>query len=93
MSKISLIQRAAPSGDVLFQQLGGEGVLLDLASESYFGLNGVGTRVWVLLNEDPGLQRVFDLLCSEYDADPARIEADLISLVERMAAAGLVTVS
>ena len=36
---------------LLAQELAGETVLLDLASENYFGLDAVGTRVWQLLNE------------------------------------------
>ena len=39
------------SEDVLFQEVGGETVLLDLASEQYFGLDAVGTRIWQLLGE------------------------------------------
>ena len=36
--------RAAP--DTLMQELEGESVLLSLASERYFGLDEVGTRIW-----------------------------------------------
>ena len=36
---------AVISPGVLFQEIGGEAVLLDLASERYFGLDDVGTRI------------------------------------------------
>ena len=48
---ISTDQVFTVSKDVLFQEVAGETVLLDLNSESYFGLDEVGTRIWTLLNE------------------------------------------
>ena len=89
---LSLSQQAKPSDDVLFQEVGGEAVLLNLASESYFGLDPVGTRIWVLLTEDAALQRAFDILCDEYEVEPERLQADLLGLVDKLAEAGLVQV-
>ena len=79
-----------PSTQVLIQEVGGEAVLLDLAGEQYFGLNPVGTRIWALLAPAPVLQQVHASLCAEFDADPARIETDLLALVRELAEAGLV---
>ena len=39
------------SPDVVFRDLEGEAVILDLASGTYFGLNEVGTRVWRMVDE------------------------------------------
>ena len=93
MPNISLSQKARQSEEVLFQELNGEGVLLDLASESYFGLNQVGTRIWALIGEDPSLRRAFDRLRAEFDVEPQRLESDIIALIQEMADAGLVHVT
>ena len=79
-----------PSTQVLIQEVGGEAVLLDLARERYFGLDPVGTRIWALLAPAPVLEQVHASLCAEFDADPARIETDLLALVQQLAEAGLV---
>jgi hypothetical protein len=79
------------SDDVLHQEVGGEAVLLDLASETYFALDPVGTRIWELLDGRP-LDAILHVLCDEYDAAPARIEADLLQLAGSLADAGLVRV-
>ena len=89
---ITLAQRAKPTDDVLCQDVGGEVVLLDLASERYFGLDPVGTRIWHLIDQDLSLQQVLETLCAEYDAPRERLEADLLALVAQLADAGLVTV-
>jgi len=91
--KVTLSQQATAAEDVLFQEVGGESVLLNLASESYFGLDAVGTRIWQLLAEDPALSRAHGILCEEYDAEPARLESDLLELVARLSEAGLVQVA
>ena len=78
------------SREVLFQELDGEAVLLDLASESYFGLDDVGTRIWQLLQEHGSLRTVFDTMLDEYDVEPARLEEDLLKHVGDLADAGLV---
>jgi hypothetical protein len=79
------------SDDVLHQEVGGEAVLLDLASETYFALDPVGTRIWELLDGRP-LDAILHTLCDEYDAAPARIEADLLQLAASLADAGLIRV-
>jgi hypothetical protein len=90
---LTLSHQAKPSDDVLFQEVGGEAVLLKLGSETYFGLDAVGTRIWILLNEEPGLKRAFDILSDEYEVETEVLERDLLALVDRMAEAGLLDVS
>lgn len=82
----------ALSPEVMLQEVGGEAVLLDLRSESYFGLDGVGTRIWRLVEIDGHLKAVHAKLLDEYDVEPARLEDDLKELIGRLAEAGLVNV-
>lgn len=92
MQHITLAHQVQPNDEVLFQEVGGEAILLSLSSESYFGLNSVGTRIWALLGENTSLQHAFDTLCVEYDATPEQLQSDLLALVDDMAKVGLVQV-
>jgi hypothetical protein len=78
------------SSDVLFQEVGGETVLLDLASEQYFGLDKVGTRIWQLLNEGLGPEEMVDTLLDEYEVERERLEADVRELLGSLLEAGLI---
>ena len=89
---VTLASTAQPSGEVLVQEVGDEAVLLDLSGERYFGLDPIGTRIWQLLAPAPVLQQVHASLCAEFDADPARIETDLLALVQQLAEAGLIRI-
>ena len=87
----TLATRALPSPDVLFQNLGGEAVLLDLKTETYFGLNPVGTRMWELITAGEGsLGEAVDTLLGEFDVGRERLQTDLLRLAGELAAAGLV---
>ena len=90
--KITLRHSAVPSSDVLIQPVAGESILLDLASEQYFGLDAIGTRIWELLTTCPTLEQVHAALCDEFAGNPAQIESDLLALLQKMTDAGLVTI-
>lgn len=90
---VTLHSSVSHSSQVMVQDVGGEAVLLDLASEQYFGLDPVGARIWTLIGEAAHLGSVHARLCEEFAAEPGRLEQDLLALVGELAGAGLVTVS
>jgi len=79
------------SQEVLAQHLDGETVLLDLASESYFGLDAVSTRVWQMLQEGAGFDHIVTTLLDEYQVERAVLESDIRDFLNRLAEAGLIT--
>jgi hypothetical protein len=89
---ISMDSGVSPKRDLLCSELEGEAVILDLSSGVYFGLNVVGARIWELLQAGRDLRSVRDALVAEFDVTPDRCEADLLDIVGRMAADGLVSV-
>lgn len=76
--------------EALFQELGGEAVILDLATSTYFGLDAVGARLWELLQEDASADQACAQLLQEFAVDSARLEPDIDALLRQLAAAGLV---
>ena len=87
--EINLNSRVRIQEDVLFQELQGEAVLLNLKTGVYLGLNQVGTRIWQLLQEDGALQRVMDVMLQEYDVAQEKLQTDLLNLVGQMEKQGL----
>jgi hypothetical protein len=53
-------KRVAIGADVLVRELQGELVLLNLKSETYFGLDEVGTRMWSVLTSTPSIRAAVD---------------------------------
>ena len=88
---ISLQQKVTISSEVLAQEVDEETVLLDMKSESYFGLDEVGTRIWQLLKDTGNLQTVYDTMCEEYDVDEKQLKKDLLDHVTQLVEAGLIS--
>jgi|APFre7841882724_1041349.scaffolds.fasta_scaffold10009_2 hypothetical protein len=87
-----ITQHVKLSPEAMFQEIGGEGVILDLTSSSYFGLDEVGVRLWQLLQADTNLQVAYDTLLAEYEVEPSQLEQDLEKLIAQLVEAGLAKV-
>ncbi len=78
--------------DVIFNDLQGEVVLLNLKTGIYFGLDPVGTRAWKLIQDHGRLEPVKDAMLGEYEVYAEDLWKDLQDLVIRLADHGLVEV-
>jgi hypothetical protein len=78
--------------DVLFRDLNGEAVILNLTDGKYYGLDEVGTRMWELLSESGRLDQTFQTLLQEYDVAPDQLQTDLLRLVDELVSRGLLDV-
>lgn len=83
-------QRYEVSASVVFRELDGETVLLNLDSGVYFGLDAVGTRVWTLLLEHGTTGPVCARMEQEYDVEPEALERDVHRLVRELHQKGLI---
>ena len=77
----------------MFRELEGESVILDLDSESYFGLDQIGTRMWQAVTEEDSIQAAFDVLLGEYDVKADTLRTDLSELLDTLLARGLIEVA
>ena len=87
--KISLSDSMMIREEVVFRELAGEAVLLNLKTGAYFGLDPVGTRAWQLLVEHGSVAQVMDVMLDEYDIERERLERDLLELCGELCATGL----
>jgi hypothetical protein len=92
MTEITIESRVKLSSDVLFQELQGDAVLLDLKSGVYFGLDRVGTRVWGLLGEHKIIGRAVEAMTEEFDVPTERCTQDVLSLVLKLQEQGLLAI-
>ena len=88
-----LHSRVSVNDDVMFQELDGEGVLLNLKTGVYFGLDSTGARIWRLLETHGVVSEIRDALVKEYDVPEERCTQDLVTLIADMKQHGLVTLS
>ncbi len=78
--------------DLMMADLEGEAVLLDMESGRYFGLNEVGTSVWVLIKEPRTVSEILQVLKHEYKVDELQLQQDVMAFLEAMNARQLIQV-
>jgi hypothetical protein len=91
---ISLSARSivVASPDQVSCPLGDESAILNLTNTVYYGLDPVGSHVWRLVQKPKSVRELRDALLKEYDVEAERCESDLIELLEKMWAEGLIQV-
>ena len=77
--------------DVVFRDLAGESVLLNLSTSTYFGLDAVGTRLWHLIADHGSTALAIETLLAEYDVDGLQLQKDVEALINQLLAKGLLT--
>jgi len=69
--------------------VGDETVLLDLASGAYFGLDGVGKRIWEVISDGNSLTQTVAAVTEEFDVDEAQALEDVIEFTNTLLDRGL----
>jgi hypothetical protein len=72
--------------------LGGEEVILDLKSGTYFGLDAVGAHIWRLIQEPVSFSQLTELLISEYEVEQSQCESALTEFLTDLFNHGLVEI-
>jgi hypothetical protein len=90
MSPSPFDQRIAVPDNVATRELDGELVLLNFDTESYFGLDEVGARIWEVLRDAATVEAGITQLLAEFDVDEARLRADVEALLTQLVDGGLV---
>ena len=78
---------------VLSRMAADEAVVLNLESEEYYGLDGVGGRLWELVEEGITFGQAVSTLQGEYAVDRDRLTEDLRSVLGDLVDKGLVLIN
>ena len=74
---------------VMSRMVGDETVLLDLASGTYFGLDGVGKRIWETVADGQSLAETAAVITSEFEVDKVQAQADVLAFASDLVERGL----
>lgn len=70
--------------DHISSNLAGEEIILDLNTDTYYGLDPIGTDIWRLVSSPRQVRAICDTLQAEYDVDRSRLERDVLRLLDDM---------
>ena len=75
--------------DVVFRELDGEAVILNLASGIYFGLDAVATSIWNAVQAGRTLDEIVAVLVEQYEVDVQTLASDVVRFANLLASKGL----
>lgn len=78
---------------ILFQEVTGNAALLNLDTETYYGLDDVGTRMWQAMETSATIGDAARALTEVYDAPLETLQNDIVQLVLDLQKSGLVGLS
>ena len=68
-------------------------VVLDTVQGVYFGIDGVGARIWELLASPRTVGEIVQTIVGEYEVDADRCREDLAKFLTELEAQGLIEVT
>ena len=78
--------------DIDTTDLNGEIVMMDLEKGRYFSLNGVGSRIWEIIEEPIGINKIVDCLLEEYDVSRNECEENVLEFLGKLDDANIIFV-
>jgi len=89
-SKGESLMRVEISDGVIWRDLGGDVVILNVETGVYFGLDGSGGQIWRELVKHGSLEKTFESLKQQFDVETDELRHDLNELVDQLVQKGLV---
>lgn len=88
---ISLHNTVSQNKDIIFSNLDQETILLSIKNSKYYGMESTGSRIWDLMVEPIAVDRLVQLLMSEYDINNENCTTDTLLFLEKLLAENLIT--
>lgn len=92
MTAISPSSKITFSDQILFREMQGEAVLLNIETGIYFGLDETGTATWNIMQKEKQIGKIADYLLKHYDVDPKTCREDLLKFITNLEKNGLIQV-
>lgn len=75
--------------DLIATEMDGELVMMSVERGEYFGLKGIGSRIWTLLEQPQTLDQLVNQVCQEFKVEADVCRQDLTRFTQQMLDKGL----
>jgi lipoate-protein ligase A len=88
---MNLDTRLEASSSVVTREVGGEMMLMDLESGTYFGLDAIGGRAWQAFEDGQTIEELCAQIEQDFEVEPEQLREDMLSLARKLLDNNLVT--
>jgi len=75
---------------IVVADMDGEKAMLNIEQGKYYGLDGIGSRIWELIDSPRTVREVVAVLLNEYEVDEKNCQQDVVVFLKTLHAQGLV---
>ena len=90
MTEVTPDTRLIRDPDLVFAPMDGELVMMSIEHGEYYGVGGVGSRVWELLEQPITVEDITAVICDEFDVEADRCREDINGFARQLLEMGLV---
>jgi hypothetical protein len=90
MTNLTLNTCLTRDPDLVCAEMDGDLVMMSIENGEYYGIGGVGTRIWELLDQPTTIQQLVETIKSEFDIEEDRCRDDVLSFSEKLFELGLI---
>ena len=81
---MNLDTRLEASSSVVTREIGGEMMLMDLESGTYFGLDAIGGRAWQAIEGGQTIEELCAQIEKDFEVAPEQLREDMLSLARKL---------
>lgn len=81
---IELSSIVTQGNDPICTEVDGETVMMSIEKGNYYGLNGVGSRIWQLIATPMSVLQLCEKILEEFAVDRETCEADLLKFLNQL---------
>ncbi|WP_094603508.1 hypothetical protein SPSIL_010550 [Sporomusa silvacetica DSM 10669] len=78
---------------LLAADMDGETVMLNIEKGTYYGLDGIGSRIWQLIEKPHTVRSIVATLLEEYDVEGTACQNDVLDFLNQLSSKGLILVA
>ncbi|KJS17964.1 MAG: hypothetical protein VR69_02780 [Peptococcaceae bacterium BRH_c4b] len=82
----------AQANGLVAVDMDGEKVMLNIEKGKYYGLDGIGSRIWELLEKPHTVREVVAALLEEYDVEEKTCQCDVLAFLNNLHSQRLVDI-
>ncbi len=77
--------------ELIATDMDGDTVMMNIEHGEYYGISGVGSRVWELLEKPVTIEEIVTIICREFDVSQVTCKADMGQFINELEALGLLS--
>jgi Coenzyme PQQ synthesis protein D (PqqD) len=93
MSQLENSKSYCRNADLLSVEMDGDLVMMSIESGNYFGVSGIGPRIWELLESPRRFDALVESVVAEYEVDAETAASDLTTFLGKLEENGMIEVS